>query len=76
MVLEDLHLRLQAGAHGFIKNPDEEYNEYVDTWELQGPATRGQKQQPAEWVMRRIATHVNDIITEKQIPQKKSRADA
>ena len=31
VVLKDLHLRLQAGAHAFIQNPDEEYNDYVES---------------------------------------------
>ena len=62
-MLEDLRARLQAGARGFIQNPDE-YKEYADSWDLQEPEKRGPRQQPAEWMMRRIAAHVNNILAE------------
>ena len=75
VVLKDLHSRLQAGAQAFIQNPDEEYNDYVESWDFEHPETRGSKQQPAEWMMTRIATHVGDIIAETQRPQKNNRAD-
>ena len=77
-ILTDLMERLEAGAFGFTQNPDGEYQEYVDQWELEHPegyqSQIEMKMPPAEWAMRQVARHVKAMINKEPPPVKRARA--
>ncbi|MFM7980371.1 MAG: hypothetical protein ACKPKO_13745, partial [Candidatus Fonsibacter sp.] len=59
----------------FTKNPDQDYREYVDQWELEHPGEdqEGSRMTPAAWAVSRVASHVKAMVA-KDPPGKRIRA--
>ena len=74
-ILMDLMARLEAGAFGFTRNPDQDYREYVDQWELEHPGEDQEsgRMTPAAWAVSRVASHVKAMVA-KEPPGKNIKA--
>ena len=59
--INELLEKLQAGAHGFITDPDARYKEYTENWELRRPEAE-KLMTPVEWAMTQVAAYVVDML--------------
>ena len=73
-VLKDLKQRLEAGAHGFVENPEEKYEQYKADWEKRQPEQE-KLLNPLEWAMRQVTAYVVDIMPQELRSAKHRRTD-